>query len=158
VSRFHDEMPLGEARDVLRMMVKEGTRCPLCTQHAQVYPWKLYSTAAYALILFYKLGAADRFVHSRELKDRYAHKGQGDASRLNHWKLVVQESERRPDGGRSGWWMLTEHGVRFALGQDTIPTHAHVYDGRCLKLEGEPVTIEQALGKKFNYRELMAGV
>jgi hypothetical protein len=31
-----------------------------------------------------------------------------------------------------------------------------VYDGRCLRLDGESLSLRQALGTKFSYEELMA--
>jgi hypothetical protein len=38
-----------------------------------------------------------------------------------------------------------------------VPKYVKLYNGRCLGVEGNPITIQQALGKKFRYAELMAG-
>lgn len=155
---FLDAMTLGDARDELRELVVggDGAICPCCNQLARIYRWSLYSTAARALILYYRLGrAGTEYVHANELK-RHGHQGHGDASRLRHWGLAVQESERREDGGRSGWWCCTERGRRFVLGVERIPKYAHVYDGRCLGLHGEPVAIRDCLGERFDYDQLMA--
>jgi hypothetical protein len=46
--------------------------------------------------------------------------------------------------------------MAFVLGESTVPKYAYVYDGRLLKLDGgEYVTIRDALGTKFHYRDLM---
>jgi hypothetical protein len=43
------------------------------------------------------------------------------------------------------------------LNRSLVPTYAQIYDGRCLGYDGEPVSIVDALGKKFDYHELMEG-
>lgn len=155
---FPDTMTLGVAREKLRRFVHEphGHICPLCTQHAQVYRWTFYSTAAAALLLFVRLGATERPVHSRELKAQ-GHQGQGDVSRLRLWGLAEEEKVRRPDGGRAGYWQITEKGEAFARGSVMIPRHCFVYDGRALGFSEERVSIHESLGTKFDYRELMEG-
>lgn len=151
---FTDDMTLGQARAALRELVDEGHICPCCRQLAKVYRWSLYSTAAHALLLFYRLGAATEYVHSSRLKE-HGHKGQGDASRLRLWGLVERDERRREDGGRSGYWRLTDKGLAFAKAETAIPKYVYVYDGRLLKSGGDPVTIRDVLGKNFDYDEIM---
>lgn len=152
---FSDSMPLGEARARLRELVYDGHRCPCCTQYAKVYRWSLYGSAGRLLILLWRKGRTTDFVESKSVKVP----GQGgDVTRLNHWGLVEQESERRPDGGKSGWWRVTPLGEQFVLGQATIPKYVYTYDGRCLNQDGPLRTIHDVLDKKFSYRELMDGV
>lgn len=131
-----------------------GAICPTCTQHSQVYRWSLYSTAAQALILFYRIGGINDFVHSNQLKD-HGYRGQGDAARLRMWELVEREAEARDDGGRSGYWRVTPHGERFVRGTGTIHRYAFIYAGRVLHFDGDQVTIHDALGKRFSYDEIM---
>lgn len=151
---YPDSMPLADARDLLRKDVYEGVKCPLCTQHAQVYRWSLYGTAARVLIKLYRAGGVIDFVHSNTVK--VAGNG-GDCTRLAFWGLVEQEKARRADGGRSGFWRVTEGGESFVLNRKPIPKYAYVYNGRVLRIEGPPVTVYDALGKKFDYSELMQG-
>jgi len=151
---FDGGMSLEEAREWLRERAYDGARCPCCTQYAQVYRWSLYSTAAAMLIRLYRVGGVDEFVESKTVK--YPGQG-GDATRLRFWELVEQEPERRPDGGRSGWWRVTEQGRLFLLGATTIQKYAYVFDGRCLRFDGPPVSIRDALGTKFEYDALMGG-
>jgi hypothetical protein len=150
--RFPDDITLGQARQWLRDRIDEGARCPCCTQYAQVYRWSLYSTATAMLIRLYRVGGIESFVESKSVKLP----GQGgDATRLRFWGLVEQEPERRQDGGRSGWWRVTDQGRLFVLGAITIPKYAYVFDGRCLRFDGPPVSIRDALGTRFDYSEMM---
>ena len=44
------------------------------------------------------------------------------------------------------------------LGKVDVQSHAKVYNGQCLGLYGQKVSIATVLGTRFNYAELMAGV
>ena len=103
---------------------------------------------------FCHAGGVHEFVESKSLK--FPGQG-GDATRLRFWDLAVQEAERRPDGGKSGWWMVTPKGRLFALGKLTIPKYAFVYDGRVLWHDGPQVTIVDALGRKFDHDAMLNG-
>lgn len=156
MSSFPDSITLGEAREWLRGQLDTGAPCPCCRQRAQIYRWSLYSTAARALILFHRLGAADRYVHVNELK-AHDYRGQGDTSRLKYWGLLDEEAARRDDGGRAGYWMLTTRGHAFVHGTQQVPKYLYVYDGNVRRAEGPMISIMDALGKKFDYQELMSG-
>lgn len=145
-----------QARDWLRDQVEVGAHCPVCTQLAKVYRRKLNSGMAHALIRFWQVAGRD-----------WAHKptvlrGVGAAARdeslLRYWGLMEEEQERRPDGGRAGWWRVTDDGERFIHARSRLPKYARIYDGRLLSLDwSETLSIREALGSRFNYDELMAG-
>lgn len=79
-----------------------------------------------------------------------------DESISRYWSLTEEEtSVRRDDGGRAGYWRITGLGERFVLAAVRVPKYAHIYDGSCLRLSGDPVSIVDCLGDRFNYRELM---
>lgn len=144
---------LAEARDTLQLQLDEGTTCPCCDQFAKVYSRKINAGHARALIALYRAVGRDwghlaTYDQSRE------------ASKLAYWGLIEEESARRDDGGRSGWWRITDLGERFLRNQLLVPKHARVYDGRLLRLDDTDglVSIVDALGTRFNYSELMAGI
>lgn len=143
-----------EARKYVQEHRHEGLECMVCDQHVEEYRWPLYSTAVTALILLDRLGASQDFVHSRNLKQFRRYKGQGDCSRLAKWGLVEEERTRRPDGGRSGYWKLTELGRRFLAGTTSVPKYIWVYNNKVEGRSDEQVWIEEALGKKFSLREI----
>lgn len=152
---FSDDMTLAEARDLLRTLVDDGHDCPVCTQLAKVYRRKINSGMARSLIEMYRVGGpALDWVHvPTQIGARSREEG-----KLAYWGLVEEEHQERDDGGRAGYWRVTTKGVQFVSAQIKVPKYARVYDGRCLSLTGDEVTIREALGSKFNYDELMAGV
>ena len=157
---FHDDMTLGEARSLLRTLVDEGERCPCCTQLAKVYKRKIHATMARELIHFWRRAGADWFdlpLLAGEISGkRRAYTG--DSAKLRYWGLMMEDNARREDGGRAGWWRVTEKGAMFVRDALLVPKYARIYDGRCLSLDGDPVSIRDSLGDKFRYDDLMAGV
>lgn len=143
---------LAEARAELQAGLMEGTKCPCCDQHAQIYRWSLYSTAARMLLRMYEAGGATEFVESKRVKRTG---DGGSCSHLRLWGLVEQEAERRPDGGKSGWWRVTLPGEQFLMGATTIPKYAYVYNGEVLRYDGPPRTISDVMGHPFSWHEHM---
>lgn len=154
MSRFHDRMTLGEARAILRELVDDGHPCPCCSQFAKVYRRKIHAGIARGLIAAYRHAGREWFHGPTVIQAGDS----GEVSRLRYWGLVEEATERRDDGGRAGWWRVTDRGEAWVRGRATVPKYARIYDGRCLGLTGDPVTIRDALGSRFDYDELMAGV
>jgi hypothetical protein len=147
---------LEEAQEWLRSRVDDGAPCPCCSQFAKVYRRKLTSATARALVLMYR-EAGDGWVYFPDLLGRK----QADEAKARYWGLIEERRAQRDDGSqRNGWWRLTPWGVRFVRGQATIAKYARIYDGRCLGLDYSEgtVNIREALGTRFSYDDLMAGV
>lgn len=151
-----DDVTLEEARDWLRDRVDDGATCPLCSQFAKVYRRTVHSTMARVLILAYRQHDLEWFQLSA-VERLIGRGGSSEAGKLRYWGLVEEEAERRPDGGRAGWWRVTPAGRDFVLERVAVPRHALVYDGRCLGLEGAPLTVRDALGTRFDLAALMRG-
>lgn len=145
------DMTLEQAKAWLRDRIDEGERCPCCTQFAKVYKRKIHSTMARDLVSLWRRFGRDEWFH---LADHVGHPG--DFAKLRYWGMVVEEVERRPDGGRSGWWLISLIGERFVRGSIGVEKYAHIYDGRCLQMSGGLVWVRDALGDRFDYEELMA--
>lgn len=138
-------MTVEEARRELERLRGEGTRCPCCDQFVKVYRRKINSTMARALILLYREGG---WVHVSSKLDSGS-----ELSKTRFWFLV----EEREDA-HSGWWRLTSLGREFVLGQTDLPKYAEIYNNQLLCLDfSESITIRDALGTRFNYRDLMEG-
>lgn len=153
--QFRDDMTLGEARALLRTLVDEGHRCPCCSQFAKVYKRKVHASMARGLIQAIRAGGRQKFVKPG---DFLTIKQNCDFAKLAYWQLTVEEPTLREDGGRAGWWWVSDLGEQWIRMQATIPKYARIYDSRILGFEGPPVTIRDALGKTFDYAELMAGL
>jgi len=162
---FADEMTLGDARQQLRGLAYEGHRCPCCTQFTKVYRRKIHASMAHALIMMYRIDQTlPRDAKWIQIAEVLAHRQVADAAKLKHWGLIEEEQAIREDGsGRTGWWQLTDLGRRFVRGNALVNKYVLIFDGRKLTDKpqeemGGPVTIQECLGKKFNYRDLMVGV
>jgi len=137
----------------LRQRVVKGETCPCCGQFTKVYKRKINSGMARSLIRMYLAGGSEQlsFIHvPTAVGSRSREEG-----KLRYWGLVEEELEKRPDGGRAGYWRVTPSGELFVKGLMTVYSHARIYDGRCLGLTGPQVSILDALGDKFDYAELM---
>lgn len=143
-------MNLEEAKDWLRERVYEGARCPCCNQFAKVYKRRIYSSMALSLIKLYRY-QDDDFKHIKEIEQR------GDFTKLVHWGLVHEKTKEINDDDKktSGYWRITEFGKQFVEKKVSVRTYIKLYDSLFLGFEGDEVYINDCLGKKFSYEELM---
>jgi hypothetical protein len=135
-----------------------GGDCPCCQQRVQVYKRTLASSSAYGLITMYRHHGRE-FGHAPSTAD-LARLG-GELARLGMRGLLEEKPELRDDGGRAGWWRVSELGESFVLGRCRVPKHIYVYAGQQIDYPNgsiETTSIEEACGKRFNYREMMSGL
>jgi hypothetical protein len=154
-------------REWVHARLDDGVQCPTCCQHAQRYYRRINSGVARWLIVLVSLSprhqptwTATRDVIRRaaSLKTFGSSLGSGEApSLLPFWGLIETRPNTDKDKKHSGMWRPTACGYDFVEGKITVPRVAVVYNNTLERLEGEPVSIRQALGKKFSYDELMAG-
>jgi len=128
--------------------------CPLCEQLVKVYRRKVTSSMARMLIKMYRFDGKN-FIY---LPDLRSGNDSRDDAMMQYWGLIEEEKIRRPDGGRAGYWKVTDAGEEWLKGSTTIPCYALVYNGKCLGFEGKDATIKDALGKNFNLEDLMNGI
>jgi len=157
VTGFTDTDPLGDAREWLREAANKGAKCPCCTQRAQVYRRTITSTMARSLVHCYRTAGVDTLFHLPTVLNGDPVTYGSDTAKLAYWRLMAEEPRTRDDGGRAGWWTVTSDGSAFIHGYLNVAKYARVYDGRCLGFEGEPVSITQCLGKRFNLEALLEG-
>lgn len=143
---------LSEARQWLADRVKTGARCPCCNQYAKVYRRQINSGMARSLIAMYLHGPQGQWVHlPTQVGARSREEG-----KLRYWGLVQEQVDvQREDGGRSGYWRLTDAGRAWVTGQSTVAKYVTVYNNTVLESYGEQITISDALGGRFSYAELM---
>lgn len=150
---FTDELTLREARELLRPLAREGHKCPLCTQFVKIYRRQINATMARNLIIAFQRHEYQPF-HLAELDGR-GDKREADFAKLRFWGLIHEEDERREDGGRAGYWRISALGSCWIYDETTVSRYALIFDNRLLGHEGEPWSVRQALGTKFDYAELM---
>jgi hypothetical protein len=146
---------LVDAQKWLAERITTGARCPCCNGYAKVYRRQINSGMARSLIAMYLHGPQGQWVHlPTQVGARSREEG-----KLRYWGLVEEQVEvQRDDGGRAGYWRLTDAGRAWVTGQSTVPKFAAVYNNTVLRLHGDQVTISEALGSRFNYAELMVPV
>lgn len=152
------------ARELLRSKLDEGIECPVCEQHAQRYYRTLNSGMARWLIVLGRLTAlkgewattAEVIQHAARARSFGSSLGSGEApSLLPCWNLIECRVNDDPSKKSSGYWRVTDKGRGFIECQVTVPKTAVIYNNKLERLEGVPITIRDALGKKFDYSELM---
>ena len=160
---------LEEAKAWLRARFEEGAACPCCHQFVKLYKRKLNSSMAFVVWLLAKEHAKTgtrNEIHVPSFlakccakRPQLAAAVRGDWAKLQHWGLIDPVDGARPDGSkRSGYWRITEKGIRFARNQVSVASHLFFYNGGPLPWPSENivmVTLNDALGERFDYRELM---
>jgi hypothetical protein len=171
------ETTLAEARVELQSKLDKGTVCPCCDRHTQVYHRKITSAMAYGLILLYRatrLGFSELEIdkdlnmffgiHIEEYFKslKIPSSIRGDVPKLRYWELITprMETSKSKDGNpNSGYYSITPKGTAFVTGNLLLPSHIKVYNNKMVGLseKSKNISIQQALGSKFNYNELMGG-
>jgi hypothetical protein len=157
---FRPAMALVEARELLRGLADDGSTCPCCTQRVKVYRRNLTSVAARAVLALYEecgRGWGHMGDVARKRLADVAHQG-GYLVLAQHWGLIEEDTRKRSDGGRQGWWRVTALGELWLRGEEPVPKYARVYNGRCLGLHGDLVTVRDALGEGFDFGHLVRAV
>lgn len=139
-----------------------GTKCPTCSQHVQIYKRQINATMCEGLFILYNYYIKNGLdisepVHIPELLRVTETKTKvhpGDVAKLRYWGLLnILTKERETD--KSGYYVLLEKGVKFLCERISVPQYAVIYNGELICLTGQEITIRNALGRKFNYTELM---
>ena len=154
MSEVTGDMTLDQARVWLAERVNEGVRCPCCAQMAREYRRKLNQGMAAALVRMYMAHGTAWQLKTETLK------GVGPAARdeslLRHWGLLEESQVRREDGGRAGWWRVTDKGEMFVLGHKSVNSHIVLYANEFRGYHGDLVTIYDCIDSAFSLAELMA--
>jgi len=154
---FHDDETIGAARRWLREQARgHGAPCPVCQQMTKIYHRGLNVSMAHDLIRAWRrVGRAD--FHAPTVLDRGV--GGGDFAKLRYWGVIEELDAARADGGRAGWWRITDVGEKWVRGTVGLPRYAYLFDGRLLRFDGDREqewTVRDALEDRFDYDQLMS--
>jgi hypothetical protein len=75
---------------------------------------------------------------------------------LRWWDLIERLPNDDPAKKHSGVWRPTQKGIDFARGVIQVPSYVIHYNNEVLRWSDEETTIQESLGKKFDYSETMA--
>lgn len=147
---------IAEAKQHLRDNWEEGIVCPCCGQDVKLYKRRIYKSMAICLIKLYKLtvqGNTNFYFHVSEFDATG-----GDFAKLSYWGLIKEKINQPGQKGRtSGYWLITNLGTAYVKNLVGVERFAKIFDGRLVGFEGEQVKIREALGKTFDYEEMMRG-
>ena len=149
-------MFLSTARRKLLSLVKSGeiVTCPLCGSDNKIYKRRVHSTMARDLIKLYQVGGMERYVYYGEFRTTA---GSGDMAKARWFGLLVPEKNDPNVKANSaeGYWKLTEKGKMFVESDVFIDEYVEVYHNKVIARSRGRVDIQDCLGTKFNYSELM---
>jgi predicted transcriptional regulator len=149
---------LMQVKEFLRKNYSKGCKCPACGQNVKLYKRKLNSGMALFLIGLYRLSEkTNKETHKNQdvMKEMNLNTTSLDYSVLKHFKLIKEDVSEETEKKNSGYWKLTKQGVDFVLNNIQVPQKVHLYNNKVVGYSKEQTKIGQALGSKFNYRELI---
>lgn len=148
---------LVRAADIVKAGLDEGTTCPCCDQFAKRYRRPLNSGAARWLISLVLLCEGHAWAHTSDVIKGLTGvlSGTDATTLLPHWDLIEAKPNDDSKKRTSGFWRPTDKGVDFVLGRITVQKTVVRYNNVREGFEGDEITIQDALGDKFNYSELM---
>ncbi len=144
---------LAEARQQVEEGKTDGIDCPCCGQYCRSYRRKLNSNMARFLCNLVSAYSGDCIHHSHLRSSGEAR----DYPYLARWGLMTDEPSDTSDRRRSGYWRPTAKGIAFAHGEITVPSRVFLWDNEVEGFSDEHTTIQESLGKDFDYREMMSG-
>ena len=153
------ELTLKGARTTLLSQLEGGTpvECPCCKRTARIYRRKLNAGMARVLVRMVEIHARapmQLWIHIHDIFGGFGQKHR-DWPLLKLWGLVEPRTRKTRTENARGFWRVTELGRAFVEGRTRAPAYVFVFDGEKTGSSDEVVTIREALGTKFDYRELM---
>ena len=145
---------LAEGRAYIDANRLAGVSCPCCGRLAKEYRRAMNSGMARSLL--WLVGVYDGvWVDVPKTGPKHVVRSR-EFDKLQHWGLVEQVENTDDSKRSSGMWRPTQDGIDFVLGDVMVASHMHIYQNEVVGWSKVSITIKEALGKKFDYSELMA--
>lgn len=155
-SDLSGELSLADARLHVVREIEIGCSCPACGQLSRVYMRKLNAGMAASLCwLVRTAGPGLSWVHVNKDAPKWVVRSR-ELAKLAHWGLLVDKKNKDTKKRTSGLWKPTLTGVDFAYDRIEIPKYVYLYDNTVMGISPETVVIQDALGDKFDYGDLMS--
>ncbi len=148
---------LAEARRNFFIDAKQagGTTCKCCDKFGKIYSRKFNRGMAITVIYLYQ-NARDGFIHLPSVAPRYI-LNDNQVGKLVFWGMAENEpNEKDSTKNKSGSWKILPPGVAFVEGKSMVWSHVieYLHHILCFRKDKQ-ISISDALGRPFNYRELM---
>ncbi len=160
--RFKNTDLLGYVRAYVRDNIdgSRGIICPCCWLLAKRYKRPFHSGMALGLIVLYQLSQKTEWVDVNDIYRLRPGKSVGPSNfpSLRHWGMAEPKTpDPDIDEKASGLWRILGFGIDFVEEKASARNHIVMYGPKCQGTGGKLITIHDALGKKFSYKELMEG-
>lgn len=144
-----------------RLEAGQSSVCPCCDQTVAAYKRHLHAGQALWLVDLVKAwraagGTPETWIHKSAIKavgNDYGFLAYFIPE--GHTEPLARHAPREFGSAFSGMWQPTEAGLAWLRGEVKTPRYSMVYNRRVLSASAEGVTVEQALGAKFDYSEVM---
>lgn len=135
---------------------KTGYTCECCGSYVKTYVRNMNCNMAILLVRLYKHNEMG-FTHIEKFLSKHGYPRCGDFSYLTHYGLLEKKIGDREDGSnRNGFYKITGRGLAFVSGALTVHSKFKMFNGKFMGFEGEQIDIKTALGRKFDYAQLMS--
>ena len=147
---------LSEARKEVMDALDDGIICPCCDKYVRQYKRKFNSTMARSLIWLVNTHRelSDGWVDVPYLAPRWLVQT-NQLPTVRWWGLIERHPSTDSATKHSGLWRPTAAGIAFVNRESRIIASAITYNGNVTGFTGDEIDIEDALGEKFNYAEIM---
>jgi len=150
---IYDDMSVRDARKSVRNDMKSGCECPVCGRYTKIYKRKI--TSSMALGLYAALNNKDNnFFHAETFfkSINVPHSVRGDFPKLRFWGFIKERDDH------CGYYRVTLDGQLFVNGDISTQKYIYLYNNTPVYIEGnnETTTFKQALGDKFNLKEIFS--
>lgn len=148
---------ISEAKSFLKNNFEKGVICPCCQQVVKLYRRRAHSKMTRDLINLYRISLKHKnreFFHVTEFIQT---KAGNELARFATYGLIEEMPKDKEDTKRrtSGYWKINSKGIDFVLGKIKIPKYFFMFNATLYGFSDEKVTVNECLGKGFNYGELM---
>jgi len=152
---IYDDMSVRDARKAVLNDMKSGCDCPVCGRYTKIYKRKITSSMALGLYAAMKTdGRFGNFFHAETLFKSLSvpHSVRGDFPKLRFWGFIKERDDR------CGYYRVTTNGENFVHGITSTKKYIYLYNNTPVYIEGnnETTTFKQALGDKFNLKEIFS--
>jgi hypothetical protein len=144
------------AKQKVEKGIAKGVICPCCGQFAKLYSRALNSGMARALIWLvkYQEWSGEKWADVPKKAPRYVLANR-EMGRLKFWGLAEDRVNIDSKKRTSGLWRATFNGIAFVHDEISVFSHVLLYNNQFRGLSGTLVGIQDVLGEKFDYAEIM---
>lgn len=164
LARPKDEDTIKAAKDYIGSRLDTGVHCPCCGRHSKRYVRPLDSGIARGLVALVRASPKGEIVHVKDIPPLLVGSvawTSHDFAKARFWGLCEEiKGDALPKSvlassadkkRRLGFWRSTEKGRQFVFSMIKVPKYVNLVNNKFKGLEGEDISIQDALGEPFDY-------